>query len=342
MAFISLSIDLVGSTLAKQGIVLAAGDDHDKRKIYYQEYLKLLFAIEREFYININDSFSKAGLNMSRLSLIKSIGDEYWFAIDIDGDDEDDVSAAAWATIEGALLTITAERYLGIPIEDDLALDEKTKTILKTNFPIKVLVDIVTDPIEITALRYQYLKDIFAILRQDATTVFRVDDAFLALCNRLNIGGAAVKAGGESLVARYDYIGLEIDRFFRLAHKARPAILAIGDNLAQYVQSNVQAIHDELPDIGVKQIHIRPPASISEPDTVIDMLVVQEAIGADEMKGIGDDYILHHLFSPVDFEAGSMGLVNMSLELLAPSFSFLAENGYFLLPQSHSGAFQRP
>ncbi|MFC1673242.1 hypothetical protein ACFL12_03710 [Pseudomonadota bacterium] len=331
MAFVSLSIDLVGSTLAKQGIVTAAGDDMDKRNRYYREYLKLLFSIEREFYINVNQSFENAGLSMSRVSLVKSIGDEYWFAVDVDGDDDTDIATVAWSMIESSMVSIGADRYLGIPTEDEDSLDDETKAILKTNFPIKVLVDIINDPTEITTLRYQYLKDIFSILRQDSTTVFRVDDAFLALCNRLNIGGSAVKASGESLVARYDYIGLEIDRFFRLAKMARPSILAIGDNLAQHLDCTVQAHSEDLSDIGVKQMHIAPPAHIADAAMPIEALVIQEAVPAEDMKGIGEGYVLHHLFTPENLEPATFGQVHSALTLLAPSFSFLAENGYFLL-----------
>lgn len=331
MAFVSLSIDMVGSTMAKQSIVRAAGDDPDKRSRYYREYLKLLFSIEREFYININDSFEKTGLNMDRVSLVKSIGDEYWFAIEVDENDEQDIASVAWSAIEGSITCMSADRYLGIQTEDETILDDETKTILKTNFPIKILADIINDPIEITALRYQYLKDIFSILRQDSATVFRVDDAFLALCNRLNIGGSAVKAGGESLVARYDYIGLEIDRFFRIAKKARPSLLAIGDNLAKHLDRDIRPASEELPDIGVKQMTIRPPAHLGGAVGSIDTMVIQEKIAADEMKGISEGYALHHLFLPDNLEPTTFGPANSSLSLLAPSFSFLAENGYFLL-----------
>lgn len=331
MAFVSLSIDLVGSTLAKRGIVLASGEDPVKRNRYYREYLKLLFSIEREFYININNSFERIGLSMNRVSLIKSIGDEYWFAIDVDADNAEDVATVAWSVIESSIVSISADRYLGIPTEDESNLDDETKTILKTNFPIKVLVDIIFDPIEITGLRYQYLKDIFSILRQDSTTVFRVDDAFLALCNRLNIGASSVKACGESLVARYDYIGLEIDRFFRLTKKTRPSILAIGDSLMRHLNSTVELAHEELPDIGVRQMRIHPPAHLPNEAVAIDTMVIQEAIAAHEMKGIGQSYMLHHLFTPENLEPVAFGLVQSALTLLAPSFSFLAENGYFLL-----------
>lgn len=331
MAFISLSIDLVGSTLAKQGIVTAAGNDLDKRDRYYREYLKLLFSIEREFYINVNQSFEKAGLSMNRVSLVKSIGDEYWFAVEVDCDDNEDIAAVAWSMIESSLVSISADRYLGIPTEDEDTLDDEAKATLKTNFPIKVLVDIITDPTEITGLRYQYLKDIFSILRQDSTTVFRVDDAFLALCNRLNIGGSAVKASGESLVARYDYIGLEIDRFFRLAKKSRPSILAIGDNLARHLNMTVEDQSEDMADIGVKQLHITPPVHMTDAAMPIETMVIQESIPAEDMKGIGESYMLHHLFTPENLEPSALGQMHSALALLAPSFSFLAENGYFLL-----------
>lgn len=331
MAFVSLSIDLVGSTMAKQAIVRAAGNDPDKRNRYYREYLKLLFSIEREFYININTSFEKAGLNMNRVSLIKSIGDEYWFAINVDAKDAQDIASVSWSAIEASIASISADRYLGIPNEDKAELDDETRTILGTNFPIKVMADIITDPIEITGLRYQYLKDVFSILRQDSTTVFRVDDAFLALCNRLNIGGTAVKAGSASLVARLDYIGLEIDRFFRLTHKAHPSILAIGNDLAEHLDWTAGVIDEDLPDIGVKQMRILPPEHLTTTAPPIETMVIHENIAAEDMKGVADSYTLHHLFTAGNLEPAELGLIHSALTLLAPSFSFLAENGYFLL-----------
>lgn len=325
LSFLSLSIDLAGSTLAKQSIISAAGPDGAGRMELYREYLNLLFSIEREFYQRLHENLSAASLGMERVFLVKSIGDELWYAIEVDEERPGVLADVAMAVIDACSDCISAERYLSLT---GAAAGEMNGEFENTNFPIKVVLDYVRDPIEITQLRYEYMKDVITGSLGEGSVILPSDAKLARMYDLLNLThGNGYGHGAARGAARKDFIGFEIDRFFRAAKMARPSILAVGEALFTKLPAELHIARPGTFQMGLQK-------AVFGGTTARERMVrwcIHERLTPETLKGVSEGYSLYHLFQSQDFDEPSMGMTQASLSLLAPSFAFLAEHGFFLL-----------
>jgi hypothetical protein len=79
-SFLSLSIDISGSTKTKQAIVENSGDNDQYRTELYDSYLRLLFNVEATLYEMVH---AGADLDLAKLFLVKTIGDEFWYVYEV-------------------------------------------------------------------------------------------------------------------------------------------------------------------------------------------------------------------------------------------------------------------
>ena len=102
-SLLSISLDLAGSTDIKQAIILQSEGQPGHREQLYDEYLKLLFSVEQTFY-----EFVKADdiLSVDRLFLVKTIGDEFWYAYEVDNLDVEDLRRTASLLMDVVLSTL--------------------------------------------------------------------------------------------------------------------------------------------------------------------------------------------------------------------------------------------
>ena len=97
--FLSVSVDLVGSTPLKRAMFQAGRNDFDRINRLYERYVHSLFEIEERFYRFISAS---GAVDIRKLFLAKIIGDEYWFLYQADLDDVESFNAVAHAFLAKA------------------------------------------------------------------------------------------------------------------------------------------------------------------------------------------------------------------------------------------------
>ncbi len=336
MAYLSISIDLAGSTMVKQALVEASVDDDTHRHSLYQEFLKLLFGIERDFYRRLlSDQF----IDHTRLYLVKAIGDEFWYTYEVDEDDEAALTRSAWGIFSALLELFAADRYLGFDgprRADDFRTASPSPHALPSrqfNLPIKAHVDLVTEPIEINVERYEYLKDIVAELAGHNSAIYTVDQPYLDACARLNLGSGDNFNSRLGVSTRTDFIGLQIDRFFRLTKFCVPLLLGVGEGLMTRLPHAVEPISAELEHLQVKTLLLRVPGAAGD-WRVEQKYVIIQPVPAAQMKGLGEDYAMFHVFGGLSL--GEVVYVPPpAIEtLLAPTQAFLAEHGFYALDRS--------
>ena len=177
MGFISVSIDLSGSTLAKQAIVAATEKKPSLRAAMYADYLRLLYATERDFYRGL---MSRPLFRLNDLYLVKMIGDEFWWIYEC-GEDAKRMVAVATAFFSVIMDLFGQGRHLTLAMDDcGNGRSPSELPIRQFNLPLKACIDFIDDATEINRARYEFLKDVIMMADGDAAAVYRVDARFMA------------------------------------------------------------------------------------------------------------------------------------------------------------------
>lgn len=328
MAILSISIDLTGSTLAKQSLVEASAADGGRRRDMYGEFLKLLFEIERDFYqLLIEDP----RVDLSRLYLVKTIGDELWYAYDVD-DDDAGFAGTAWAMCSALLTLFSTSRYLGFDSAGNRGDDDAGAGRSRVfDLPIKAHIDVVSEAIEVNVERYEYLKDVVAALSGQTAAVYSIDDRYLEVCNRLNLGSAKTLGSRAGLSTRTDYIGLQVDRFFRLAKFCVPRLLGVGEALMCRLPHAVEPVAAELEHLPLKTIAIAAPSDADAAPATVRKYAITQRVAARDMKGVSGDYTLYHVFGGLNLGEAVYAPQPAVETLLEPTRAFLAAHGFYAL-----------
>lgn len=322
MAFVAISIDLCGSTRVKQRIVELARGDHAARERMYGAYKRLLYNIERTFYLLI---LQEPTIDFERLTLIKNIGDELWYAYRIDDAFSEDEAASIQNLLTTLLHLISSDRTLTLAGD---GRQSRSNAGVRFDLPIKVYVDLVDHCEELNRGRYEHLKDVVAAARGLTSTVIDLDDDFFETCERLNLSVPEGPRGRRRAYAREDYIGLEIDRFFRLTKQCFPRLLTVGRNLFDFIGYSLTPVAPDYEHLDLKLI--KPgDESIGLGVANEPVFAIRSAIASAEMKGISDDYAVYYLFdlpSLGDHFAAPSPIIDGMMD---ETRGFLAEKGFF-------------
>lgn len=327
MALVSLSIDLCGSTTAKQAIVEASGGDEALMATLYRRYLKMFYGMEHDLYSILAET---PGIDLDRLFLVKLIGDECWYVYEVDENDSPQLNAAALGFIAALLRLFGRDRYLSFhaPEKHTLRPLPESKALRVFNLPIKATMDLLLHPFEANRERYEYLKDIvLPPVDRQRRSLYAVDRNAAEICERLNLGAVGMFADGPPVRVRRDYIGLEVDRFFRLTGCCKPLLVGVGRTLMSHLDQTTQPVSRELEHLGVKIISFGPAWAPPK----MRKYVIRETISPGRMKGISQGYEIHHLFGERDLGKAIYASPPGMETLMEPTRAFLAEHGFYAL-----------
>ncbi len=203
-SLISISIDLSGSTATKQCIVENSTDDPKYRADLYERYLRLLFNVEQTFYWLIGH---QKDLDLAKLFLVKSIGDEFWWVYEADRRDEIALRRTAAAFIDVLLGTMEKSHGLTIPsrqLTPEEELDSELDVQLTSfDLPLKGCIDLLDEGTELNLKRFQILKDPIAELAGAIEgDLKRRTELIARLYNNLNLGSARTEGTKVSSAIR--------------------------------------------------------------------------------------------------------------------------------------------
>lgn len=274
---LSISLDLAGSTEAKAAILRVSAGDTDNVAECYASLFRQFFHHEADFYLGL----LSGGIPAEDIFLVKTIGDEIWAVVTCP---RDEIGRRAVATIRAGLATVgksarvvcyerrlTEEEELTEPDSLGLACERR-------QLGIKGFVDLIEKPYEINALRQEaFLKSLgdFA----------RAGSGAQAALERLGGFSLSMIGGTRASVShRTDFIGFEVDRFFRCTKFAKEGELRIGRTLADALPlTSGQGLPSC--DDGPRDVTFSVPEKVMH-----SVRLTRECLREDDLKGLGRGY----------------------------------------------------
>ena len=174
--FLSISLDLAGSTPLKRAIFKSNENNFTKINQLYDQYVHALFEIEEAFYRYV---LLSGVVDIRKLFLVKIIGDEYWFLYDVEIEDHDELRAVADTFVSGLLDVLAIPRTL--------QLGEQTDGGIYFDLSLKALIDLVTNALHLPDRRFAYFEDKIMDLLGSEARLSEIDPGdYAALCYGLN------------------------------------------------------------------------------------------------------------------------------------------------------------
>lgn len=300
MWLITFSIDVVGSTEGKTRMLAVTKDDKVLQQAY-EAFHKGFMIQEDRFYRNLLSQHRGQGmppaLSLNRLYVVKGIGDEIWGVYLVDEGDTKQLREATERLMLAGLDLVKGSVIWGAketdkphdPIQSD---EERSDAI---QHPLKMCVDLIEDGYELGGPRFQFFAPrIPAYIA--AGSNLTPDEAFF----RLNVAHR-IAAGTRTIQSvRPDYLGHEVDRFFRVSKAAMAMVVSMGECL--FTKVNYSTKLTAYP--GLFRADWSNTAGKNAQPLVHDTrLYVQEELTPDELKGIGYSYRVYHFI-----ERGQLGL----------------------------------
>ena len=234
---ISISMDICGSTRTKQRMRECA-QNQEQLSEWYKDF-QLSFLIEEwRFYESLFAArHRKFALDWRKAFFVKGIGDEIWLLYEIPEDENWKLPAVVKHLLDAALDAVGRKiTWTSVPscIDEDEAhesRDEEQWEIIQQ--PMKFYIDIIDDAFDFTVTRRDFITDRLHLLLNEHGDYS--DEDFLELGNRLHAG--VLEMDGRRLVTtiRTDYIGWEVDRYFRMTKYALPCVVSVGKDLFEEI-----------------------------------------------------------------------------------------------------------
>ena len=291
---LSISIDIGGSTQAKTRMRARALDSGELTE-WYRKFHRDFLVQEWRFYESLfRDDSHGACLDWKRAFVVKGIGDEVWLLYEVVEEEEWNLPGLATRLVDSALklssweIFWTSARDEADEFEDDEPESQR--------LPLKVYIDFIEDAFEIAGPRLDYLSDQMAGFF-DSEEVWRGGES-AELANRLNAG--TLMADGRRLLAttRTDYIGWEIDRFFRVTKFAIPNVVTVGANLFERILHESEHVYRET--CGGNELRRAVIQVPRDPGRISlwwnhDFFYVKSDIPAAELKGVDEAYRVYRV-----------------------------------------------
>lgn len=246
MPVISISIDLTRSTEIKQQIAHIARDNQSHAQKLLEDYARKITWAERRFFYAIESS----GIGVENIFLMKNIGDEMWFTIPFSdiNDAKNKVSKLLsqmeYHSREDDSAFISGEPGL---YDNKWHFETYDHTEHKhVSFQKKVFIDILNNYLDVNSIRYDYhsktIAEIYALRKIKSQDNIRLKEfnedyasVFATLTGNLNLGITIVEEQKTKTYLRTDYIGPDVDKFFRCTKFTHPSFTVIGQTLFEFV-----------------------------------------------------------------------------------------------------------
>jgi hypothetical protein len=321
---ISVSVDVVGSTEAKRRLRDVTDDEAWRLKLYRNFYTEFLFAEDR-FYSALfepRDWGTGPPLDWRRLFVVKGIGDEIWLTYEVVPPNDASADAAlrkvAVRMISAALELAKRSLHCGGTSEDEGPHFEphaKPGRVELMDLPFKISMDLVEDAVEISKQRLEALvRRVGAYLAppqtaQEVSTSTPLGASHVEALRRLNAGHFELVGGHRLRQAfRTDFIGPDVDRFFRLTKFALPGLVMVGDNLMRRLsfetETEISADIDRIRFSFARDLHY--PQNIV--GSSFSVFRTRRPVGREEMKGVDAAYAVYHLIE----EAALRGILHQA------------------------------
>ena len=289
----SISIDLCGSTDAKRRMMeVLHGDqtriDHEN-ELFYGEFCR----VEERFYKSLARQYGTGcPVDPAKLFTVKGIGDEMWtLCLATEGE----LADIGQRLIDAAIEVVSDSVTLSVTENDDRGdfnQEFDYGQVVSINSPIKVFVDLVSHATSISAVRDGVLLRSIPELLEQFHGRKATPSEVAIVSRRLSLAAYEPIGNVVHQTYRTDFIGHEIDRFFRTTKAARPGTVTVGQALVDKVGLVFHSVHAGMHQVfDGNQQPLRGGAA-SEPLYAWPQTLTK-------LKGLNADYNAYTLFNPL-------------------------------------------
>ena len=296
-------MDVVGSTILKKRFAEFSDLNNTSLDEHYEDLLKSMFVSMNCFLELVSRD---PVLDIQRLFLLKRIGDEFWYTYDLD--DLAPVEMTKHSThMAHALLVFLLDAHFDVSafLPDAHMLEE---------LHWKCTVDLIKHAVDSSRTAEDELDNFIVKLLIDQSGKNGRSDEMtprelaLTLRNKLGLGIAIGYQEGKLVtVAKPDYIGLEIDLFFRISREAEKNKILAGQNFLSL--------------LSILQNPASGKYSFSDPTeferdgmTLPEFSVVEQNFSETRLKGIKGGYSGAYIFNDYEERADYEGFWNISTD----------------------------
>ena len=294
---ISISMDVCGSTEMKARMKTRARDEKELTR-WYENFHREFVSLEWCFYRALFKAApSKVGLDWKHGFVVKGIGDEVWLLYEVREKELWKLRSLTACLLHSAL--DVANRLIHWTSARDDDEDGGDGRWESRCLPLKFYIDTIDDAFEVSGPRCDFMMQRLPEIL-GAQENWSGEDS-IELGNRLHAG--SLMGDGRRLLTsiRTDYIGWEVDRFFRATKFALPCVVTVGRGLFEEVVDVSEDSDESLGGTGLQRAVVACP---------IDRLggtrfdntfrYVKQDIGASELTGVGSDYSVYRVLREND------------------------------------------
>lgn len=300
MPLLSISLDVVGSTELKKQLSEFSGKHKTSLDEHYRDLLRSMLVSNSTFLELVH---LDPDLDIGRLTLVKRIGDEFWYVYDLDGLEPPEITRHATHMVK-ALLAFLLEA----PFDVTAFLPDAH---IREEIFWKCTLDLINHAVDTSRLAEVELDEFIGNLAPGDAHIVRTGGvqtmaahSALAIKNKLGVGFSYLQEGGPVHVTRPDFIGLEVDRFFRISRDAEKGKILAGRNFLSLLLTYISPVSGKY--------SFRDPIGLDSFTTALsEVSVVPRQFSEVRLKGIKGGYSGAYLFNEyserADYE-GSWGL----------------------------------
>ena len=294
---ISISMDVCGSTEAKTRMKTCARDEKELDK-WYKAFHREFLLLEWRFYTLLFQApHGQAGWDWKHGFVVKGIGDEIWLLYEVDEKDHWKLGPLVAHLLHSALnVASRLIDWTSAPDDDENGRSRHWET---RRLPLKFYIDIIDDVFEVSGPRRDFMTDRLPEILGAEESWSSGD--FIELGNRLHAG--SLMGDGRRLITaiRTDFIGCEVDRFFRATKFALPGVVTVGRALFEKVVDVSAGPDGGLGGTGLQKAVVECPIHQSgDARFDYDFRYVMEYIRPDDLKGMGEGYVVYRVVRESD------------------------------------------
>ena len=233
MPLLSISLDVVGSTDIKSKLADFSSEHGTGLDKLYSEFAKMMLLSMNRFMelVDLDDV-----LDIKRLFLVKRIGDEYWYVYELNELEPHEVTRHSTHMVQTLLAFFSKSPFEVVAAspeesDDPSNWDVEYDALMRNPICWKSTIDLLGHAVDLAELAEDKLNGFLAgLTSQGKSKGFTTagDEELLALKNRLAVGFGYVREDKAVYAMRSDYIGLEVDRFFRMSKFAEEGKILAG------------------------------------------------------------------------------------------------------------------
>ena len=295
---LSVSIDVCGSTEAKTAMRACARENQERLERWYEAFHRNFVQLEWTFYRALLDApASDGGWDWKNTFVVKGIGDEIWLLYEVPENDLWKLGSLSARLLHAALNV--ARRPIRWTSASVLGDDAKYEAGETRNLPLKFYVDMLDNAFELSGPRRDLLSSRLPQILGSENSWTSTD--LIDLGNRLHAGVIMGDERHHVNTIRTDYIGWEVDRFFRATKFALPGVVTVGQTLFEQVAD--LSTHS---DNRVGRTALRETAiacrSLPGGSTRWDsrFRYVEKDISPKDLKGLGEGYTVYRVLRYFD------------------------------------------